>query len=176
MVQHGCKTDICVITVAGCLSFAKLECGRIVAAKSRQLQAPCNGAITGCEIMSKLKCGIRNIKALPRMAKPLVLRHGRRITSARFSARLVSYSLFPTLLRCLKVDCSFAATPRPFESEQRYYSLPIMKLGAEMRKGRFLRFTSNVVKYEEPSLKSKSYFTTPILFIGHILNTALPSI
>jgi len=45
------------------------------------------------------------------MAKPLALRHGRRIASARFSARLISYML---------------------ESKQRYYSLPVMKLNVEI--------------------------------------------
>jgi len=86
----------------GCRLFILCEAQMraLIAAKSGQLLAPCNGVITGYEIMSKLKCGIRNTKALPRMAKPLVLRHGRRITCARFSARLISYSLFPTLLRC----------------------------------------------------------------------------
>jgi len=63
------------------------------------------------------------------MAKPLALRHGRRIASARFSARLISYIQPVSDITPVQEDvCSYAATPRPPERGQGYYSLPVMKL------------------------------------------------
>ncbi len=57
-------------------------------------QVSCVGAATGCEIMSKLKCGTRNIR----------LCHG-------WQSRLFFKAWMPN-------------NKRPLESEQGYYSLP----------------------------------------------------
>jgi len=75
----------------------------------RQNKSNIKGEVTGCEAR-RVGMRLRTTKILPRTAKSLVLRHGRRITSARIAARLSRYSLSETFVSCWFLPAPHALT------------------------------------------------------------------